>query len=743
MDCNKGPASDKAGFAALVKELRAAFNPKGLLLSAAVSPSKMVIDNAYDVPSISRDLDWIGVMTYDYHGHWDKKTGHVAPMNFHSESEVAYFNANYTLNYWIRLGGDPKKVIMGIPLYGQSFTLTNPNDNGLNAPAKGTGNEGPYTRQGGFLAYYEICKAIQSGEWTVVQDPELAMGPYAYKGNQWVSFDDVSMVQRKSEMVNSMGIGGAMVWALDLDDFRNTCGCESYPLLKTINRVLRNYPAGNTKCEITKKAVTRYGNDVSLVKSSCPENAYKAHEKDCSSYYHCVFGEWNLNTCPNGLAWNKDHCDWPYNTVCDGSSEIITPVAPAPAPAPAPWVEEPWRPYIPPPPPSPYPNVTLPDTGYKVICYFTNWAWYRPGEGKYSPDNIDAAMCTHIIYGFAVLDPNNLVLKVHDSWADIDNRFFERVAAYKKKGIKVSVALGGWNDSLGDKYSRLVNNPDARKRFNDNVIEFIEKYGFDGLDLDWEYPKCWQVNCDAGPESDRAAFTAWVRELRAAFTPRNLLLSAAVSPSKKVIDLAYDVASLSHDLDWIGVMTYDYFGNWDKNTGHVAPLFAHSKVENTFFNANFTLNYWMELGADPSKIIMGIPMYGQSFSLANPKENGLNAKARGPGQAGEFTRQGGFLAYYEICKRIQSGGWTVVQDSESAMGPYAYKGDQWTSFDDVSIVRRKAEMVKTMKLGGAMIWALDLDDFSNRCGCEHHPLLRTINRVLREYPVPDPGCNLA
>lgn len=157
-----------------------------------------------------------------------------------------------------------------------------------------------------------------------------------------------------------------------------------------------------------------------------------------------------------------------------------------------------------------------------------------------------------------------------------------------------------------------------------------------------------QVNCDAGPESDRAAFTAWVRELRAEFTPRGLLLSAAVSPSKKVIDFAYDVASLSHDLDWIGVMTYDYFGNWDKNTGHVAPLYAHSQVENTFFNANFTLNYWMELGADPSKIIMGIPMYGQSFTLANPKENGLNAKARGPGQAGEFTRQGGFLAYYEV-----------------------------------------------------------------------------------------------
>jgi len=352
-------------------------------------------------------------------------------------------------------------------------------------------------------------------------------------------------------------------------------------------------------------------------------------------------------------------------------------------------------------------------------------------------------MCTHVIYGFSVLDSTNLVLKVHDSWADIDNRFFERVVALKKKGIKVSIGLGGWNDSLGDKYSRLVNNPAARKRFNDNIVQFIEKHGFDGLDLDWEYPKCWQVNCKAGPDSDRTAFTAWVRELRAEFTPRGLLLSAAVSPSKTVIDWAYDVASLSHDLDWIGVMTYDYFGNWDKNTGHVAPLYAHSKVENSFFNTNFTLNYWMELGADASKIIMGIPMYGQSFTLDNPNENGLNAKARGPGTAGEFTRQGGFLAYYEICKRIQEGGWTVVQDSEEAMGPYAYKGNQWTSFDDVSVVRRKAEMVRSMKLGGAMVWALDLDDFKNRCGCEHHPLLRTINRVLREYPVADPGCNLA
>lgn len=63
-----------------------------------------------------------------------------------------------------------------------------------------------------------------------------------------------------------------------------------------------------------------------------------------------------------------------------------------------------------------------PLSGYfKIVCYFTNWAWYRRGLGKYTPEHIDANMCTHIVYGFAVLDYENLVVKAHDSWADYDN----------------------------------------------------------------------------------------------------------------------------------------------------------------------------------------------------------------------------------------------------------------------------------------------------------------------------------
>ena len=63
----------------------------------------------------------------------------------------------------------------------------------------------------------------------------------------------------------------------------------------------------------------------------------------------------------------------------------------------------------------------------------------------------------------------------------------------RKHGVKVTIALGGWNDSKGNKYSRLVNNLASRKKFTEEVIKFIEKYDFDGLDLHWEYPVCWQV----------------------------------------------------------------------------------------------------------------------------------------------------------------------------------------------------------------------------------------------------------
>ncbi|XP_031787655.1 probable chitinase 10 [Nasonia vitripennis] len=790
VDCNKGPKSDKEGFTALVRELSAEFKPRGLLLSSAVSPNKRVIAEGYDVPVIAEHLDWIAVMTYDYHGQWDKKTGHNAPFYARPDDWDTTFNANFSIHYWMERGAPAKKLVMGVPLYGQSFSLAERNDNGLNAPTYGGGEAGDATRARGFLSYYEICQRTLTRGWTVVQDPQRRIGPYAYKGDQWVSFDDAEQVRRKSEFIKKLGLGGGMVWALDLDDFKNYCGCEPSPLLRTMNRVLRNYPAGPL-CTVSSSTVTE--NEPATIKPTterptyppasqpsrptttdipievatededaveveaggslpshgqpqgdCHGKLFIAHKDDCRKYYLCNFGMLTELTCPNGLVWNEDHCDWPENTNCkgkpfgggSGSQQFVSTVRPTTTTSavhPGQW-QEPTRPTT---------STTTEDYsiqeqpeelsigGRKMVCYFTNWAWYRQGVGKFLPEDIDPNLCTHIVYGFAVLDYERLVIKMHDSWADIDNDFYGRVTKLRKRGIRVLIGIGGWNDSAGDKYSRLVNNPEARRRFVQDILQFIEKHGFSGLDLDWEYPVCWQVDCSKGPASDKAAFSALVSELSSAFKPRGLLLSAAVSPSKQVIDAGYDVPLLGQHLDWIAVMTYDYHGQWDKKTGHVAPLYYYPGDDYDYFNANFTMRYWIEKGAPSRKLVMGVPLYGQSFTLSQGLQHGLNVPAPGPGQAGEFTRAAGFLAFYEICSKVKNNGWAVVKDPEGRIGPYATRGDQWVGYDDVSDVARKADFIRELDLGGGMIWALDLDDFRNTCNCGKYPLLTALTNGLK------------
>jgi hypothetical protein len=71
--------------------------------------------------------------------------------------------------------------------------------------------------------------------------------------------------------------------------------------------------------------------------------------------------------------------------------------------------------------------------------------------------------------------------------------FYRKVTELKRFGVKVLLAIGGWNDSAGSKYSELVNDPSARSKFVDHVIGYLKQNDFDGLDFDWEYPKCWQV----------------------------------------------------------------------------------------------------------------------------------------------------------------------------------------------------------------------------------------------------------
>jgi chitinase len=155
---------DKANFILLLTQLKKAFEPHGFLLSSAVAPVKKTIDSAYDIKKLNELLDIINVMTYDYHGGWEDRLGHNAPLNKRPDEQNQLslrLNVNFTVNYYIEKGLDKKKMVMGMPFYGRAWTLQSADKVNLNDKAKGLSPAGLISGEEGVLGYNEVSKIIQ------------------------------------------------------------------------------------------------------------------------------------------------------------------------------------------------------------------------------------------------------------------------------------------------------------------------------------------------------------------------------------------------------------------------------------------------------------------------------------------------------------------------------------------------------------------------------------------------------
>ncbi|XP_047991913.1 mucin-5AC isoform X2 [Leguminivora glycinivorella] len=365
------------------------------------------IQKGFDVKTLNQYLDWMNLLTYDYHSAFEPAVNHHAPL-FPLEEPNEYsvdneLNIDYTIKFYLENGADRDKLVLGIPTYGRSYTLFNPDATEIGAPADGPGEQGDATREKGYLAYYEICealkpkktkRAISSDEedsddeessteedepWTVMYPNKDAMGPVAYKGNQWVGYDDIDIVQKKAEYVAENGLGGIMFWSIDNDDFRGTCHAKPYPLIEaakeayiakvgsTDNSVVserpklssssnrrRPRPKASTTTTTTAKpasaAKAKNNNRKSVATSvknttptwnivtpeppttpdpgadfKCTDEGFFQHPRDCKKYFWCLdSGPSNLGivahqfTCPSGLFFNKaaDSCDFARNVLC-------------------------------------------------------------------------------------------------------------------------------------------------------------------------------------------------------------------------------------------------------------------------------------------------------------------------------------------------------------------------------------------------------------------------------------------
>merc|ERR1711953_1303799 len=159
-----------------------------------------------------------------------------------------------------------------------------------------------------------------------------------------------------------------------------------------------------------------------------------------------------------------------------------------------------------------------------VGCYWGAWSFYRDGFGKFDVDDIDPNLCTHGYYG---LGPQDCPLGDAECHYDSYRRFI----GLKKQSsnFKPMISIGGWNAGSGA-YSDMAADPIKRKNFVETVAEFLDKFDFDGVDLDWEYPG---QRDGADPEPDKENFSRLVEEMSAMLNPRGKIFSAALSPAKK------------------------------------------------------------------------------------------------------------------------------------------------------------------------------------------------------------------
>lgn len=109
---------------------------------------------------------------------------------------------------------------------------------------------------------------------------------------------------------------------------------------------------------------------------------------------------------------------------------------------------------------------------------------------------------------------------------------------------------------------------------------------------------------------------------------------------------------------------------------------------------DYAVRYWLKKGLPSSKIVVGIPFFGRSFTLQSANSTGIGALIKGPGSDGYYTQSAGYLAYFEICDMVINEG--LVRRTDSIGTPYVVNGDQWIGFDDPESIEPKVINTKLL-----------------------------------------------
>jgi chitinase len=384
----------------------------------------------------------------------------------------------------------------------------------------------------------------------------------------------------------------------------------------------------------------------------------------------------------------------------------------------------------------------------RVVGYFTEWSVY---DRRFNVNDIHGDKLTHVNYAFAQIKNGECVL--FDSYAAIEKKYpsdkegelsgnFRQLQLLKKKHphLKTLISVGGW--SLSGPFSDVAATEESRKKFTRSCVAFMSKYGFDGIDLDWEYPVGGGLEGNKVRPEDKQNYTLLLLEIRtllddlerkvsrvdknAKEKPHFLLTIAGPAGPKNIPN--FDLAKMHQHLDWINIMAYDFAGGWSPTTYFNAALYpvkndpSKDDLIRTSFNADAAVKAYLGAKVPPEKLVLGLPFYGRGWTGVRNINDGLFQPVglnlpKGTWEAGVFD-------YKDLATRYVGKYKRIWHDEAKVPWLFDEKSGTMISYDDPESLRIKAEYVRRNNLGGVMCWELSADD-------REGSLLKALQRGLK------------
>ncbi|GLA32131.1 hypothetical protein AnigIFM63326_011270 [Aspergillus niger] len=344
----------------------------------------------------------------------------------------------------------------------------------------------------------------------------------------------------------------------------------------------------------------------------------------------------------------------------------------------------------------------------RIIGYYEAYALTSRACNVLLPSEIPYGVYTHVNFAFGTIDPTTFSVEATD---ETERTLLQEIGSLKliQPDLQIWLSLGGWSFSDVDQstrytFSDLAASEEDQKAFFASLISFMGTYGFDGVDIDWEYP----VEEDRGGTSaDYDNFPSFLKSLQSSLsgTGSNKGISITL-PSSYYYMQHFDVARLSKYVDWFNIMAYDLHGTWDEDSKWTGPYInAHTNMT----ELQTTLDLLWRNDIDSSKVVVGMAFYGRSFTLKDADCSEPGCEFISGGDAGSCSITSGVLLNPEIMDIISENDLTPTLYTDAAVKAIHWE-NQWVSYDDEDTWKLKGEWFKDQCISGVMVWAATQDD---------------------------------